>query len=101
MVHLEFQAARNPGKVRQFLVRYQDRFLYGSDDNYGPADSDPAAVAAVHSGWLADWRFLATADPMQSPDFPQSFHGLQLPREVLDKVYRRNAQATFGAAWSR
>jgi hypothetical protein len=37
---------------------------------------------------------------MQSPDFPQSFHGLQLPREVIDKLYRRNAQATFGEAWT-
>jgi hypothetical protein len=86
--------------VRQFLLRYQDRVLYGSDDNYGPADSDPAAVAAVHSGWLSDWRFLATADPLQSPDFPQSFRGLQLPREVIDKLYRRNAQASFAAAWT-
>ena len=100
MVHLQFQAAHNPAKVRQFLLRYQDRVLYGSDDNYGPSDSDPAAVAEVHSGWLADWRFLATADPMQSPDFPQSFRGLHLPREVLDKLYRRNAQATFAAAWN-
>jgi predicted TIM-barrel fold metal-dependent hydrolase len=100
MVHLEFQATRNPAKVRQFLIRYQDRVLYGSDDNYGPADSNPAAVADVHAGWLSDWRFLATADPMQAPDFPQSFHGLQLPREVIDKLYRRNAQATFGGAWT-
>jgi hypothetical protein len=37
---------------------------------------------------------------MQSPDFPQPFHGLQLPREVIDKLYRRNAQATFGGAWT-
>jgi predicted TIM-barrel fold metal-dependent hydrolase len=100
MVHLEFQATRDPGKVRQFLVRYQDRVLYGSDNNYGPVDSDPAAVAAVHSGWLSDWRFLATSDPMQSPDFPQSFQGLQLPREVIDKLYRSNAQATFVGAWN-
>jgi hypothetical protein len=86
--------------VRRFLIRYQDRVLYGSDDNYGPADSNPGAVAEVHSGWLSDWRFLATADPMQSPDFPRSFHGLQLPRKVIDKLYRRNAQATFATAWS-
>ena len=99
MVHLEFQATRNPGKVRKFLLRYQDRVLYGSDDNYGPADSNPGAVAEVHSGWLSDWRFLATSDSMQSQDFPQSFQGLHLPREVIDRIYRRNAQATFAGAW--
>jgi len=100
MVHLEFQAARNPGKVRRFLIRYQGRVLYGSDNGYGPADSDPAAVAAVHSGWLSDWRFLTTADPMQSADFPESFQGLRLPRKVIDKLYRGNAQATFRGAWA-
>ncbi|MGH8140565.1 MAG: amidohydrolase family protein [Steroidobacteraceae bacterium] len=99
LVHLEFQAATAPGKVRRFLIRYQDRILYGSDDNYGPADSDPHALAEVHSGWVEDWRFLSTADAMHSPDFAQPFRGLHLPREVVDKIYRRNAQALFPSAW--
>jgi hypothetical protein len=43
LVHLQFQAARNPAKVRQFLLRYQDRILYGSADSYGPGDSDARA----------------------------------------------------------
>ncbi len=41
LVHLEYQAARNPERVRAFLMHYQDRVLYGSDDAYGPGDSDP------------------------------------------------------------
>jgi hypothetical protein len=76
-----------PDKVRRFLIRYQDRILYGSDDNYGPGDSDSRAVAEVHSGWTADWRFLATWDELHSSDFAQSFKGLYLPREVIDKIY--------------
>jgi len=99
MVHLEYQSSSQPQKVRRFLVRYQDRILYGSDVAYGPEDSDPAAVAAVHSDWLEDWRFLATTELMHSPDFVASFHGLHLPREVIDKIYRRNAQALFPGAW--
>jgi hypothetical protein len=99
-VHLEFQAARNPAKVRQFLIRYQDRILYGSDDAYGPNDSDPHALDEVHSGWLLDWRFLTTTDQLHSPDFPQAFPGLHLPRKVVDKIYRRNAQALFRGAWA-
>src|SRR6202051_818818 len=62
LVHLEYQAAQNPRKVREFLIRYQDRILYGSDDYYGPGESDAGAVAAVHAGWVEDWRFLTTAD---------------------------------------
>jgi predicted TIM-barrel fold metal-dependent hydrolase len=100
LVHLEFQAAENPGKVRQFLMRYQDRILYGSDDSYGPGDSDAQALADVHSGWAQDWRFLATSDRLRSSDFAQSFRGLHLPREVIDKIYRRNAQSMFTGAWN-
>ncbi len=99
MVHLKFQAAQNPDKVRQFLTRYQDRILYGSDDAYGPNDEDPVALAEVHRGWLDDWRFLTTTDQMHSADFAASFHGLHLPRAVIDKIYLRNAQGLFAAGW--
>jgi hypothetical protein len=98
MVHLEFQATTNPAKVRKFLIRYQDRVLYGSDDAYGPKDTDP--VDDVHSGWVLDWRFLTTSDPLHSADFAQAFSGLHLPREVVEKIYRRNAEAMFRGAWT-
>jgi predicted TIM-barrel fold metal-dependent hydrolase len=99
LVHLEYQASKDPGKVRRFLIRYQDRVLYGSDDAYGPGDDDPRAVAEVHAGWVADWRFLATAGRMHSPDFAAAFNGLRLPREVIEKIYRGNAQMMFPDAW--
>jgi len=101
LVHLEYQAARHPAKVRAFLVRYQDRILYGSDEAWGAEEKDPAATTALHATWLADWRFLATADVMTSGDFEGSFHGMHLPRTVVDKIYRRNARALFPQAWSK
>jgi hypothetical protein len=100
MVHLEYQAASHPDKVRRFLIRYQDRVLYGSDDAYGPDDSDPRAVAEVHTDWLNDWRFLVTSDRMHSADFDAGFRGLHLPRAVVDKIYWRSAEALFPSAWS-
>jgi len=99
-VHLEYQAASNRQKVRRFLIRYQDRVLYGSDDSYGPDDADAHAVAEVHSGWVEDWRFLATSAHMHSGDFDAAFRGLRLPRTVVDKIYRRNAEALFTNAWN-
>ncbi len=101
MVHLEYQAAGERDKVRQFLIRYQDRILYGSDEAYGPGDGDAAAVAAIHKAWLDDWRFLVTDDSLHSEDFDATFHGLQLPRGVIDKIYRKNAAALFPGAWSQ
>lgn len=101
LVHLEYQAASDPEKVRRFLIRYQDRILYGSDDAYGPDDQDVAAVADVHRGWVEDWRFLTSPDPMHSQDFAPTFHGLHLPSGVVDKIYRRNAERLFPGAWKQ
>jgi hypothetical protein len=42
---------------------------------------------------------LATSD-LRSPDFAQSFAGMHLPREVIDKIYRRNAESMFKGAWA-
>lgn len=100
LVHLEYQAVQNPGKVRQFLVKYQDRILYGSDDAYGPKDNGTRAIADVHRGWLQDWRFLTGEDRMRSSDFDGTFTGLHLPRTVVDKIYRINAERQFPGAWN-
>ncbi len=100
LVHLEYQAAAEPAKVRQFLIRYQDRILYGSDEAYGPDDTDTKAAAAVHVVWEADWQFLATSAVLHSPDFPKSFVGVHLPRGVIEKIYRRNAESMFKGAWA-
>ena len=70
MVHLQHQAAANRDKVRAFLLRYQDRVLYGSDVAYGPGDSDAAAVGGAPAG-----RGLAisvTADVHRKSSLPLS-----------------------------
>jgi len=67
---------------------------------YGPADSGAHAIAEVHSGWVQDWRFLATSDRLHSSDFAKSFQSMHLPLAVIDKIYRRNAQSMFSTAWS-
>jgi len=60
-----------------------------------------AAVADIHQGWLEDWRFLSSAEPMRSQDFEAGFSGLKLPRQVVDKIYRGNAEALFPGGWAR
>jgi predicted TIM-barrel fold metal-dependent hydrolase len=99
MVHLEHQAIDRRDKVRQFLIRYQDRILYGSDIAHGKGDADEQVAADAHAAWLADWRFLNTADSLHSPDFAEAFQGLALPAAVVDKIYRINARRMFPAAW--
>ncbi len=44
-----------------------------------------------HDIWLADWKYFVTNETMTAKQFDGEFKGLQLPREVVDKIYRHNA----------
>jgi predicted TIM-barrel fold metal-dependent hydrolase len=98
MGQLQAQSQQDRDRVRNFLIRYQDRVMYASDLGQ-EGDSDPVSVAAeVHERWLADWRYLASDEVLTSPDIAGSFRGLRLPREIIDKIYYANAHAVFLAA---
>jgi predicted TIM-barrel fold metal-dependent hydrolase len=101
MSHLEHQATKDREKVRDFLIRYQDRVLYGTDMEVGPGESDKASTATeAHKTWLEDWRFLNTSEPMHSTEFDAEFRGLGLPNSVVDKIYSGNARKMFPGAWA-
>ncbi len=97
--HLELQASRNREKVRQFLIEFQDRILYGSDLSRGREQSDAEFAEEAHEAWLADWRFLSGDGELQSSEFDGPYRGLALPREVLEKIYGGNARRIFPTAW--
>ena len=46
----------------------------------------------VHDGRLRDWKFFTTDEEMNSSGFEGAFKGLKLPKEVIDKIYRKNAE---------
>ncbi len=95
MTQLQYQSVRDAARVRAFLIRYQDRILYGSDLEFG-AGSAPAAVRhEAHAFWLSDWRYLATADSQYVAAIKARVPGLALPRSVIDKIYYRNARRVF------
>jgi hypothetical protein len=80
--------------VRRFLIHYQDRILYGTDIAVAPGEADQAAGEARDT-WRSDWQFLTSAGRMHSDDFAASFRALALPRPVIDKIYRINAETLF------
>lgn len=80
------ELGRQPVTARAFMIKYADRVLFGTD---GPRDSQRLAY---------HWRFLETADEYfpyaENPFPPQGFwriYGLDLPQELLEKIYWRNA----------
>ncbi|MBN1998439.1 amidohydrolase family protein [candidate division KSB1 bacterium] len=78
-------------KVRNFIIKYQDRILYGTDMS-ADDDTDKAALDQIHQVWLKDWAYFTTDAMMESEKVNEPFKGLALPREVVKKIYYKNAK---------
>jgi predicted TIM-barrel fold metal-dependent hydrolase len=76
-------------KVRAFLIKYQDRVLYGTDSDLLPDANISEVVKEWQSTYARDWKFLAT-DATQNVEGRQ-VRGLSLPEPVLTKIFRTNA----------
>ena len=84
------ELGRQPYRAREFFLRFQDRILFGTD--LLPSDE----MYRLH------YRFFETYD--EYFDYPShasrqgrwQVYGIGLPREVLVKLYRRNAERVFG-----
>ncbi len=89
---LFYQSQEDREKVRQFFIKYQDRVLYATDMADGGKRNVADLQSEMHRIWLRDWEYLATDDVMTSELLTGEFKGLQLPREVIDKIYSKNAR---------
>jgi len=70
-------------KVREFLIKYQDRILYGTDTGFQPVM------------YRSSFRALESADDHYYESILPSLHwpmyGLALNDQTLRKIYRENA----------
>jgi hypothetical protein len=89
--HLQYQSAKDRDKVRNFIIRYQDRLLYGTDLSDEGSGTVEELSAQIHHTWIEDWKYFATDEKMTAPSFRGEFQGLQLPKEVVKKIYSENA----------
>ena len=78
-----------PKEVRAFLIKYQDRVLYGTDLDFLPDASPAEVVKDWQSSYARDWNFLATSETFNFRG--RQVHGLNLPQAVLKKIFRDNA----------
>lgn len=84
------QLGRQPYTAREFLIKYADRILFGTDFDASLTPQQTAAFYSTH------YRFFQTADEYFDPpfaDFPDHWriYGLSLPDDVLRKLYYENA----------
>jgi hypothetical protein len=64
--------------------------LYGTDlsDNDGNQEN---LSKWIHETWIDDWKYFTSKEMMTSDTFRGAFEGLQLPKEVVRKIYSENA----------
>jgi hypothetical protein len=95
--HLQYQSSKDREKVRNFLIKYQDRIIYGTDMSVNEKDNNYSSVCeGMKKTWLNNWIYLATDSSMIFREMPDTkLKGLQLPREVIDKIFYKNAEIYF------
>ncbi|MCS6913557.1 MAG: amidohydrolase family protein [Myxococcales bacterium] len=102
-------AAHDQAAMRAFFIKYQDRILLGTDTGvghgphslmFGSTGTEPPTERDADRFFESTWRYLETADrDIPSPTPIQgrwNIDGVGLPREVLEKIYYRNAQRLLG-----
>jgi predicted TIM-barrel fold metal-dependent hydrolase len=107
-VEMYLNFARDLDTARDFFVRYQDRLVYGTDIGATAIDRDPALgldrSESLSRAWVVR-QFLESDEAYSAPQGAghwlgmdaAGFHGIALPREVLQKIYYANFQRVFGA----
>ncbi len=76
-------------KVRAFLIKYQDRILYGTDRQLFVTANVQEILKDWETIYARDWRFFATDETFQEEG--QQVRGVKLPGSVLAKIFHQNA----------
>jgi predicted TIM-barrel fold metal-dependent hydrolase len=90
--HLQYQSLTDWNKVRKFILKYQDRILYGSD--FIVDDSEDAEEMKTRAGnlWIQEWKYFTSNETMTSVRVNGEFKALGLPAGVVKKIFRYNAE---------
>lgn len=96
MAHVEYQSIDDYDKVRNFIIKYQDRIIYGTDITINANQTHPGEILQrLLERWESNWIYLATDSLQHIKNLPQEVKGLKLPAEVIDKIYNKNADRFF------
>jgi predicted TIM-barrel fold metal-dependent hydrolase len=93
--HLQHQAKTKWQKVHDFCMKYQDRIIYGTDIIVHGTKDPLEMKKDARDIRFRHWNFFTTDEVMRVPKVEGEFKGLKLPCEVVDKIYRKNAEKWF------
>ena len=86
---MEYLMIQPREKVRNFLIQYQERVLYGTDLEFLANETTPEALKDWQDTYARDWKFLATDQMLQLKG--RQIQGLNLPKPVLRRIFHDNA----------
>jgi len=86
---MEYLMIQPREKVRNFLIKYQDRVLYATDLEFLSEESMTEAQNSWQETYARDWTFLATDETLEYRG--RKIEGLHLPPQVLRRIYHDNA----------
>ena len=91
----EFLTKQPSAKVRAFLIKYQDRVFYGTDELVAPSRRFTTAetLKMIEDEYALDWKYFATSETVEI--LGRKVQGLALPEPVLRKFYHDNAIKWF------
>lgn len=92
--HLQYQSKKDWETVRNFIIKYQDRFLYATDFIV-ESSVDTNIRNAWQQTWINDWKYFTTHERMTAKNVEGEFHGLHLPKKVIENIYYNNAIKLF------
>jgi len=93
--HVQHQAVTNWQKIYDFFIKYQDRIIYGSDIIDDNTLSDEELINYMDARYKMHWDFFTKNKLMSAPKVTDSFKGLGLPAQVVQKIYTNNALKTY------
>ena len=99
--HTQYQSQQDREKVRNFFIKYQDRILYATDFGQKEETDLENLKKYMMEVWLNDWKYFNTDEMVTVPQLDTPVKGLALPRQVIDKLYRTNAEKIFANAWKQ
>jgi predicted TIM-barrel fold metal-dependent hydrolase len=83
----------NRDNLRSFMIEWSDRILFGTDVGTW-MDKEESGLRAEQ--YMRAFRILETADTVQGGFFGgPEIQGLELPVEVLEKIYYKNAMSLY------
>jgi hypothetical protein len=93
--HIQHQSVTRYDEVRDFVLKYQDRIIYGTDVIDDGKMTDVELKTHIKKIWERHWKYFTTSEMQTSPKVSLPFRGLDLPWEAIEKIYYKNAKRFY------